>query len=147
MKREQETAVQLTAGQDEQGQKVLESVPVYVLEKAGHFEIKKSPLFVRNLAKGDIIHIDRQNPDRFSLIERSGNLALRVFRKSDLDILENSLTPEVEKLDGTQDIKTERALSYSFHVNLGFAAIETLFDNAMARYPDSVWYYGNVYDA
>ena len=37
-------------------------------------------------------------------------------------------------------------VSYSIHVNLGFAAIESLFDSAMATYPDSVWYYGNVYD-
>ncbi len=62
------------------------------------------------------------------------------------EILENNLTPQVEMQDGSLDIKTDRALSYSIHVNLGFAAIEEIFDNAMTAYPDSVWYYGNVYD-
>jgi len=43
-------------------------------------------------------------------------------------------------------LQTARGLSYSLHVNLGFAAIETLMDNAMAAFPGAVWYYGNVYD-
>lgn len=146
MKQEQQSILQLPAGLDEAGQSVLEKIEVYVLDKPDHFELQKSPLFVRNLARGDIIVVDQQEPNKYSLVERSGNLAVRVFRKSDLDVLENNLTPEVEKLDGKLDIKTDRALSYSVHVNLGFAAIETLFDNAMSKYPDSVWYYGNVYD-
>ncbi len=146
MKQEQQAVLQLPAGRDSEGKQVIERVEVYVLEKDGHFELKASPLFVRNLARGDVIFVDEEKPDTFSIVERSGNLALRVFRKNDIHELENRLTPEVEKLDGNLDLKTKRALSYSLHVNLGFAAIESLFDNVMAQYPDSVWYYGNVYD-
>ncbi len=60
--------------------------------------------------------------------------------------MEEYLTPEVEKLGGSLDCKTERALAYSLHVNIGFAEIERLLDGAMARFKDSVWYYGNIYD-
>ncbi|PCJ43579.1 MAG: phosphotyrosine protein phosphatase [SAR86 cluster bacterium] len=147
MKQEQQALIQLPAGQDSEGQRVLEKLDVYVMEEAGHYELEKSPLLVRGLAKGDIIYIDPQQADKFIVVKHSGNLAVRVFRKADIEVLENSLTPQIEMSDGTLDIKTDRGLSYSLHVNLGFATVEALFDNAMAAYPDSVWYYGNVYDS
>ena len=146
MKQAELAILELPAGYDNDGQTVLEKVEVYVLEQADHYELKKTPLLVRGLAKGDIISISQQKADKYDVVRHSGNLAIRVFRKTDIELLENSLTPQVEMHDGTLDIKTDRALSYSLHVNLGFSAIETLFDNAMAAYPDSVWYYGNVYD-
>ena len=146
MKQEQQALLQLPAGLDSDGQQVLEKIEVFVMEQADHYELKQTPLLVRGLAKGDIISVNQQQADKFVVVKHSGNLAVRVFRKADIEILENSLTPQVEMHDGALDIKTDRALSYSIHVNLGFAAIEALFDSAMATYPDSVWYYGNVYD-
>ena len=146
MKQEQLALLQLPAGLDSNGQKVLEKIEVYVMDQADHYELKKTPLLVRGLAKGDIISVNQQEPDQFKVVKHSGNLAIRVFRKADIEVLENNLTPQVEMHDGTLEIKTDRALSYSIHVNLGFAAIEELFDSVMAAYPDSVWYYGNVYD-
>jgi hypothetical protein len=138
--------LQLQAGKDSKGQQVLEQLKARVLEKESDFEILQTPLLVRNLAKGDVIAIWPHSQDAYTLIQRSGNLAIRVFSKTSLDKLELLLTPEVEKLDGSPDLKTPRALSYSLHVNLGFAVIEALFDNVMASFADTVWYYGNVYD-
>jgi hypothetical protein len=69
-----------------------------------------------------------------------------VFRKDNISLLEQNLTPEVEKQGGSLDLQTDRALVYSIHVNVGFADIERLFDGIMANYTDSVWYYGNIYD-
>jgi len=31
-------------------------------------------------------------------------------------------------------------------VYIGFADIERLLDGTMAKFTDSVWYYGNIYD-
>lgn len=146
MKQEQQALIQLPAGLDSDGQQVLEKIEVFVMDQADHYELKQTPLLVRGLAKGDIISVNQQQADKFAVVKHSGNLAVRVFRKADIEVLENNLTPQVEMHDGALDIKTDRALSYSIHVNLGFAAIEELFDSAMAAYPDSVWYYGNVYD-
>ena len=146
MKQEQLAQVQLLAGQDSKGQQVLEKVEVFVLEQENHYELKKAPMLVRGLAKGDIIFLDENHAGEFNVVKRSGNLAVRVFRKADIEVLESILTPQVEMHEGTLDIQTNRALSYSLHVNLGFAVVEALFDNAMAAYSDSVWYYGNVYD-
>ncbi len=146
MKQAELAILQLPAGFDNDGQRVLEKLEVFVLEQADHYELKKTPLLVRGIAKGDIICVDQQKAGKVIVVKHSGNLAIRVFRKTDLELLESNLTPQVEMHDGTLDIKTERALSYALHVNLGFSAIEALFDNAMATYPDTVWYYGNVYD-
>ena len=146
MKQAEQAILQLPAGYDNDGQRVLEKVEVYVLEQADHYELKRTPLLVRGLAKGDIICVNQQKTDKFIVVKHSGNLAVRVFRKRDIELLESNLTPLVEMHDGALDIKTDRALSYTIHVNLGFSEIESLFDNAMAAYPDSVWYYGNVYD-
>jgi len=138
--------LQLPAGLDTSGNPVFEQVEARELEKADHYELLKSPLFIRNLASGDIFHFSKLNPGLLTVKERSGMLEVRVFRKSAIDALAEQLSPEVEKLDGRLEIQTDHALSYSIHVNNGFAPIEALFDGAMADYPDSVWYYGNIYD-
>ena len=137
--------IQLVAGTDNHGMPVLEKLPVKILE-LGNFELQQSPLFVRDLAAGDVFACESDNPADYTVLRRSGNLAIRVFRKEKIEELELSLTPDVEKLDGSLDLQTDRALVYSLHVNIGFADIERLFDEAMARFPESVWYYGNIYD-
>lgn len=137
--------LQLVAGTDGGGNPVLEKLPVKLLDM-GQFELLQSPLFVHDLARGDIFTVENDNPADYKVLRRSGNLAIRVFRKDNIAEVAESLTPEVEKLDGTLDLETGRALVYSLHVNIGFADIERLFDNTMARFPGAVWYYGNIYD-
>jgi len=137
--------IQLVAGTDSEGAPVLEKLEVKLTDM-GAFELLRSPLFVRDLAAGDIFSCAQDNPADYQIMKRSGNLAIRIFRKQDIDLLEQYLTPQVEKHGGSLDCKTERALAYSLHVNIGFADIERLFDSAMAKFQDSVWYYGNIYD-
>jgi hypothetical protein len=137
--------LQLVAGTDSQGAPVLEKLPVKLLGD-GQFELERSPLFVRDLAAGDIFTCHEDNPADYRVLRRSGNLAIRLFRKSGIAEVEDYLTPEVEKLEGSLDLNSERALVYSLHVNIGFGPIEQLFDGAMAKYQDCVWYYGNIYD-
>lgn len=137
--------LQLVAGTDNRGMPVMEKLPVKILEM-GQFELLKSPLFVREMAAGDIFTCEEDNPADYKVLRRSGNLAIRVFRKENIGEVEEHLTPEVEKLDGSLDLKIDRALVYSLHVNIGFADIERLLDGTMAKFTDSVWYYGNIYD-
>ena len=65
-----------------------------------------------------------------------------VFESLEVELL----APAIEKLGGCLDLQTDRALVYSIHVSIGFAVIEELLNTAGAEYPDSFWYYGNVYD-
>jgi hypothetical protein len=138
--------VQLLAGTDSRGMPVLEKLEVKRLEQEGTYELLHSPLFVRDLAAGDVFSCENDNPASYTVIKRSGKLAVRVFCKENPEELETALTPEVEKLDGSLDLKTDRALVYSMHVNIGFGEIERLFDNAIADTQGSIWYYGNIYD-
>lgn len=145
-KTEQRGEVELYAGERPDGQPVLETVQVWMMEEEHCHELIHSPLFARNVAAGDVVRLEKGRTGRFEVLKRSGKLALRVISKASIEALAEELTPRVEKLDGSLDIRTERALSYSLHVNIGFSAIEALFDEVMSRYPDTVWYYGNIYD-
>ncbi len=148
--------IQLVAGTDSQGMPVLEKLEV--TRQAGnqdkehgspgesdYYVLVRSPLFVRDLAAGDVFTCNPENPADYEVIQRSGNLAIRLFRRDNISEVEEMLTPEVEKLDGRLELTTDRALVYTLHVNIGFGAIEKLFDGIMASYPDCVWYYGNIY--
>lgn len=146
LQRVSEVVLQLPAGADSEGKPVLERVEAYALDREGWFELKRTPLFIRNLASGDVFRLSEDEPGEFAVMQRSGRLAIRVFRKSAVDVMERELTPEVEKLGGRLELASERALVYTLHVNIGFSAVEALFDGFMGRFAGSVWYYGNVYD-
>ena len=135
------------AGIDDDEQPVFESLEVELLDpETSHIRLLKSPLFARNLAAGDKLRIIDQGSAEYELVKRSGNLSGRVFRKYQVETLSQYLTPAIEKLGGCLDLQTDRALVYSIHVSIGFAVIEELLNTAGAEYPDTFWYYGNVYD-
>ncbi|MFT3929038.1 MAG: DUF4265 domain-containing protein [Spongiibacteraceae bacterium] len=118
---------------------------------ANQFRLLQSPLFVSGAACGDLIEMLANNPGRFRVRERSGQLAVRVLCRDDISALAEILTPEVEKLDGSLDVQAPRALVYSIHVAVGFNEIERVFDAALAQHPTAPspaaqWSYGNVYD-
>lgn len=110
------------------------------------FRLLKSPAFVRGVAAGDRIRYPVNNDSGYTLVKRSGNLSIRVLRKEAIDDVAMLLTPELELLDGTLDLQSQRLLVYSIHVSIGFQQIEALLDRAAEQFPGVVWYYGNVYD-
>ncbi len=135
------------AGLNEEGDPVFESLEVQFLpDDPQRVRLLKSPLLARNLAAGDTVQLINPDAAEYELIQRSGNLCIRVFRRHQLEQLEESLTPAIEKMDGALDLQTDRALVYSIHVSIGFQAIEDVLNQACQDYPDTVWYYGNVYD-
>jgi len=140
----------LVAGFGTEGEPVMEKVAVEPLEPTTsttrEYRLQKSPAFVRGLAAGDRIRHPANNPAGYDLIQRSGNLAIRVLRKDSIAEVAANLTPEFELLDGSLDLQTPRLLVYSIHVSIGFQAIEELLDRAIGQFPGTVWYYGNVYD-
>lgn len=142
-----QTELPFLAGIDDEGLPVFESLQVELLEDdAAHVRLLKSPLFARNLAAGDKVRVINADTAEYELVQRSGNLAIRIFRRNQIDPVEQNLTPAIEKLGGAHDLHTDRALVYSIHFSIGFQAIEDLLNRACQDYPDTVWYYGNVYD-
>lgn len=139
--------VPFLAGIDPAGEPVFENLVVTILDGGDRqVQLLRSPLLARNLAAGDKIKLIDPTAAQYELIQRSGNLAIRLFRRHQLDPLEEFLTPALEKLDGILDLASERALVYSIHYSIGFQVIEELLNRACTTFPDTVWYYGNVYD-
>jgi hypothetical protein len=146
----------LLAGMHPSGQPVIEKVRALVQPEANQFRLLQSPLFVMGAACGDLIELLNNNPGRFRVRERSGQLAVRVLCRDDISDLAEVLTPEVEKLDGSLDVQAPRALVYSIHVAVGFSEIERVFDTAIEKFAAAKgatdkgaaaqWSYGNVYD-
>lgn len=136
--------IPLLAGQRPDGQSVIENVAVLASDRPDRFMLARSPLFVNGVAQGDVIDLQPQQPGAFRLIERSGQLAIRLITRERADVLARILTPVVERIDGRLDVESERALVYSIHVAVGFQTLERLFDAAVAN-DVGHWSYGNVY--
>lgn len=143
----QPPAVEITllAGAHPDGQPVVEKLPAVAAGQANQFWLLQSPLFVPGCARGDRIELLANSPGRFRLRERGGQLALRVFRRTDIAMLAEELTPAVELLGGGLDVQSARALVYSIHVAVGFGEIEAAVEPLVQRF-DGAWNYGNVYD-
>ncbi|MCV6614037.1 MAG: DUF4265 domain-containing protein [Cellvibrionaceae bacterium] len=135
--------IELLAGYDAQGQPVLERIPVRTLEDDS-CQLVKSPAFIKGIASGDVIKVDAPN-NAFELVERSGNLCIRIYSRSGTEALAENLVPELEKLGAELDTENPRMLVLSIHVSCGFSAIEALLKQHVQG-PDAMWLYGNVYD-
>ncbi|OFE13257.1 hypothetical protein PHACT_09010 [Pseudohongiella acticola] len=116
------------------------------LEQPGEFRLTKSPAFIRGLAADDRIRYPVDNAATYELLEHSGNLSVRVFSKHNTEELDQALTPELELIDGRIDISSPGLLVYTIHVSIGFQQIEDVLNRTLTRFPDTIWYYGNVYD-
>tara|TARA_R100001377_G_scaffold82580_1_gene63093 strand:+ start:508 stop:1074 length:567 start_codon:yes stop_codon:yes gene_type:complete len=148
--------IPLIAGYRPDGEGIVEQVAVTPLgdddksqstkSVAAQYRLLRSPAFVRGLAAGDKISFPADTAEGYELLQRSGNLCLRVLSKSNIDEVLLALTPEIELLDGVLDIETPRLLVYSIHVSIGFQAIEILLDRISGQFAGTLWYYGNVYD-
>ena len=135
------------AGINPDGDTVFESLEVELVEDTeDEVRLVRSPLLTRNLAAGDKLKVVNPSAAEYELLRRSGNLSIRVFRLHQLEVLAESLTAKIEKLGGSLDRQTDRALVYSIHFSIGFQVIEDLLSAVCKDYPDTVWYYGNVYD-
>lgn len=136
----------LLAGIHPNGQPVLEKVRAFALPRDNCFQLLQSPLFATGVASGDQIEMLNNNPGRFRVHQRSGQLAVRVLSREHIDAIAPELTPAVEKLGGQLDVQSPRALVYSIHVAVGFTEIETVFNRCVGISSDGLWSYGNVYD-
>ena len=136
--------IELFAGLGAKGQPMVEKLQVRELE-TGEMQLVQSPAFIKGLASGDVIRCDVPNQE-FEIVQRSGNLSVRIFSRDDINSLADVLTPELEKLGGELDVETPRMLVYSIHVSCGFSTIEDLLNKHVGRDGLSTWMYGNVYD-
>lgn len=146
-----ECSIELIAGHHPNGEIVVEKLLVNPQAEANSFQLLKSPMFVRGIARADVIQQLESPKGGFKILQHGGNLCVRVFSKQDFKLpelaaLEQILTSALEKLGGDLDNKDANALVYSIHVSCGFNAIEKVLDDALSPLEDVTWFYGNVYD-
>ena len=92
------TQLPFLAGIKSNGEPVFESLYVeFLADTPQHFRLIKSPLLARNLASGDLVR--QINPDKaeYELINRSGNVCIRLFGGEELTDVEQALTSKFEK--------------------------------------------------
>lgn len=135
--------IRLYAGEQADGRPVVETLAV-IEPETGIFQLVRSPGFMRGIASGDRIRVDLDT-GKFTLVQRSGNLCIRVIARDNIEAIAENLTPEMEKLGGALDYSNERMLIFSIHVSCGFQAIEALLNRHVGAGNDSAWIYGNVY--
>ena len=136
--------VELVAGKGPAGEPIVEKLRVEQRDQ-GDYRLLQSPAFIRGLARGDVITVDKEMGS-FELQRRSGNLCIRVIAKHDIQTLANDLQPLIEKLGGQLDFANPRILVFSIHVSCGFQAIEQVLNDHVGDENESLWMYGNVYD-
>jgi len=136
--------IELFAGLGADGKPIVEKLQVRELED-GTLQLVQSPAFAKGLASGDTLRMLPQTRE-FDLVQRSGNLSIRIFGKGDIQRLCDELTPELEKLGGELERETPRMLAYNIHVSCGFDAIETILNQHVGKDDQTMWMYGNVYD-
>ena len=146
-----QTTLELLAGRHPNGEMIIERVLVTPQPQEHSFLLIKSPVFVRGIARGDVIQKMEANDSNspkgaFRVLRHGGNLCVRVFSKSSNDSLEQGLTSALEKLGGDLDVHEERVLVYSVHVSCGFNNVEKILNEHLANNDQFSWLYGNVYD-
>ncbi|MFA7554887.1 MAG: DUF4265 domain-containing protein [Spongiibacteraceae bacterium] len=146
-----EPTLELIAGRHPNGELIVERVLVNPQAGANSYQLLKSPMFVRGIARADVIEPMTEPKGAFKVLAHSGNLCVRVYSKQSFNnqpmvALEQELTSAIEKLGGDLDIKEPNALVYSIHVSCGFNNIEQMLNEATVAFQDVAWFYGNVYD-
>lgn len=141
----QHSIIQLYAGIRPDGEQVYEKVAAR-LEGDNRYRVLHSPGFVHGLARGDAFTLTAGQQGAFSVTERSGNLAVRVYSRVPAAVWDSVLTPQVVQLEGLRDILADRLLVYTLPLAAGFDSIESVFDQALSGSADATWSYGNVYD-
>jgi len=134
----------LYAGKRPDGQDVVEQIRVQLTEQKTYLLVQ-SPAFIQGLASGDEISFDSKD-NSFELLKHSGNLAIRVFAKHNIEGIKDDLTGVLEKLGGELDFANDRMLVFSIHVSCGFKEIEKILNTRVGEHSQSAWVYGNVYD-
>ena len=125
-----------------------EAIPAESLGGA-RFRITASPGMVEGLAAGDEIEADVTERLGYRLLSRGGNLCVWFFFPRPVDETHPdvyALATSVEAIGGWLDGGYARMVVFTIPVTAGFAAVEQIFDDAVARLPESAWAYGNVYD-
>jgi len=133
----------LLADHDATGEPVFEEVAV---ERVGADALRllATPGVTEDVAAGDVVRLDGEL--RPQIVERGGNLAVKLFLEDVPRAAVERLLDRVEAIGGWLDgFVGGRLVVLTFPVASGFPRVEALLNGFVAEHGGG-WYYGNVHD-
>jgi hypothetical protein len=122
-------------------------------EGSGCWRLIRTPLYATEVAAGDVIRMIDSEKGTFEIIKRGGNISVQFYlgaHSADDVRATEKVAEEIEAdlatMGGRVDGTTAGLVVFSIPCEVGFAAIEKIFQAASSHYVDSQWQYGNVYD-
>lgn len=117
----------------------------------GNYILRNIPAFADGVAYGDHIHLCDTESGEFKIVQRSGQVTLRIFSLGGLEKKEiHSLIAKVVDLGGSFEVGKENTapnkrslLLVSLDINIGFEEIERLMQSISDC--GDIWEYGNIY--
>ena len=131
----------------------VEHIPAHPIGN-NEWQLIRSPLYATEVASGDTARILDEKTGSFEIINRNGNVCIQFYLDStDADDKEatisiaKTITEKISCIGGTMDTITPGLIAFTVHLDVGFPAIEEIFQEALNCYPASEWQYTNVYDS
>jgi hypothetical protein len=134
--------IQLKVGKSSNGEPAFEPVHAVPLG-ATRYRIAFIPGLAYDIAAGD--EIELSGDGSYTVVARSGNIAVRVLSTQSLHGTQHELTAQIGAIGGRLDGSIDRGLAYTIPHSAGFNAIEIVFNAFIRTNPEAEWEYGNVY--
>lgn len=123
------------------------TLPVEVKDLgAGRYKILFSPGLIEGIAAGDIIFLSDPRSGTFCVMERGGNIAIKLTAGSEIGGVFGEAIVLMQSLGARLDGVISKAAVWTVSASVGFEAIEATMQQVIQLIPDSEWRYGNVYD-
>lgn len=135
------TVILIVAGRRTSGEPSYEELLVDRLPD-GRYRVAAAPGLANGLAAKDIVAYDPDSRE-VAVVERGGNLCVQIYGTHRVP---EEFVAGVNRLGGTFDGATERNSVYSIPVTATFPVVEKMFNEFVAAYAGTEWYFGNVYD-
>jgi hypothetical protein len=119
--------------------------PVHVEEVGnGLHRLLYSPGLAYDVAAGDTISVREDRS--YTVVDRGGNLALRVYAKQPLKGRETELASQLAMFGGVLDGQVSKGLVFTVPAERNFAQVTKAVNAFVAKNSDCIWEYGNAYD-
>lgn len=118
------------------------------------WQLIRSPLYAKDVARGDVIRVLDRDTGAFEIAERAGNICVQFYlSEHDADDAEKTemvakaIASDLASIRGQVDGQTRGLIAFSIPVEAGFPSIERVFEAARLQYPGAQWQFSNVYDS
>ena len=112
---------------------------------AGVLKLLFSPGLAYDVAAGDTIKVD--DSGHFEVVERAGNLAVRVYFKEPIGNRLAPLVHEFARMNGTMDGQVMKGAVFTVSAAGQVPRIREVMSDFLEANKDCIWEFGNAYDS